>query len=294
MDNRKISELSSENNTEVPKGPANDAVKNAPKSVPAKVTPQIRPQTQKIKPEVKPISNPLKAMPAKPMVEGINSPKTSNEVIAVKPPAFTDQEKQLIMEDQNPQASFKQPNARLMPESVVNRQGRKQTHFKAIFMTMVVLLLLIFAAYEFYVWELQKSGNQAVQSNYSAASNYANQNNSGSANTSTATGLMPSGDSSTTSSTISSMPFPLAGGPAPTGTPPTTTPPAAPVLQLKITATPTGYLNVRSLPSTSGQILGQVHPGEIYTYTSTKPGWYFISIPNATSGWVSAQYVTLQ
>ena len=287
MDNRKISELSSNNDINPPKNPLKSTVKMPPETETSAPAPKIKAEPK----PAKVITAPAPVVAAKPMVEGINSPKTSSEVVAVRRPDFTEQEKQLISETDSKPQTFKEPKARLMPESVVNRQGRPQTHFKAMFFTLVILLALIFAGYEFYSWELEKSAVQGTQNNYSPITGQNNPENS-----TTSTSTLPNGSTaSTSSSSLGSIPFPLAGGTPPaTGTPATTTPQATPTLKLKITSTPTGYLNVRSEPSTSGQIIAKVHPGETYPYTSTKPGWYFISLPNASYGWISSQYVALQ
>lgn len=60
--------------------------------------------------------------------------------------------------------------------------------------------------------------------------------------------------------------------------------------QITVQNTPTGYLNVRSLPSTSGKLLTRIHPGEIYTYTEVKNNWYKIVLSDGSSGWVTGQY----
>lgn len=84
-------------------------------------------------------------------------------------------------------------------------------------------------------------------------------------------------------------PAPVATSTAPVAT---STPPVK-VNQVKISATPTGYLNVRSTPSTGGKLLTKVHPGEVYTYTQTKNGWYYIVLPDHTQGWITGQYATV-
>lgn len=70
-----------------------------------------------------------------------------------------------------------------------------------------------------------------------------------------------------------------------------TPPPVASITQVKVANTPTGYLNVRSTPATSGKLLTRVHPGEVYVYSQTQNGWYYISLPNGSQGWVTGQYV---
>lgn len=62
---------------------------------------------------------------------------------------------------------------------------------------------------------------------------------------------------------------------------------------LKITSTPTGYLNVRNSPW--GAIIGKVSPGDEYEYTDSKDNWYFVVIIDEdgddSSGWVFGDYV---
>jgi hypothetical protein len=62
--------------------------------------------------------------------------------------------------------------------------------------------------------------------------------------------------------------------------------------QIEIKDTPVGFLRVRSLPSTAGQQLGTVDPGEVFTYSDTQNGWYKITLKDGTKGWVSGTYVT--
>jgi uncharacterized protein YgiM (DUF1202 family) len=60
---------------------------------------------------------------------------------------------------------------------------------------------------------------------------------------------------------------------------------------VKITNTPTGYLNVRIQPSLDAAIISKVYPGETYVYTSTQNGWYLIQLKSKHFGWVDGQYV---
>jgi Bacterial SH3 domain len=289
MDNRKISDLSSQNTEPKPSPKKEPAVSSPPSDQPAQ-----QPEAQAPKTRTQP-KRPTAA--PKPIVEGINSTLSTlstsslstNDVISVKRPTFTEQEKILISETETPKNQT--PRPRLMPESVAYRSTKKHSSIVGVLTTAIILLILIGGVYEFYVWQLQKnSGSDTVPTNTSLNTSASTTDMT---DTTTPEGLTPEGSTSTTSSTISSMPFPLAGGAIATGTPPSSTS-TAPALQLKITSTPTGYLNVRSGPSTSDKVIGQVHPGEIYTYTSTQPGWYLITIPEMDSGWVSSQYVTLQ
>ena len=63
---------------------------------------------------------------------------------------------------------------------------------------------------------------------------------------------------------------------------------------LKIKETPTGFLNVRSEPSVSGEVIEKVDPGETYTYTEEQDGWYKIKVSSGEEGWVSGEYIEKQ
>lgn len=65
------------------------------------------------------------------------------------------------------------------------------------------------------------------------------------------------------------------------------------VTQLQVSSTPTGYLNVRSQPSTTGKLLTRVHPGEVYTFTEVQNSWYKITLKDGSSGWVTGQYIKI-
>lgn len=55
--------------------------------------------------------------------------------------------------------------------------------------------------------------------------------------------------------------------------------------------TPTGFLRVRTEPSTGASESARVNPGEKYTYFDSQNGWYQIKYDGKNSGWVSGQYV---
>lgn len=61
-----------------------------------------------------------------------------------------------------------------------------------------------------------------------------------------------------------------------------------------IVNTPTGYLNVRSGPSSVGVFITRILPGEIYPYSKKENGWYFISISSSTEGWILGEYAKEQ
>jgi len=70
------------------------------------------------------------------------------------------------------------------------------------------------------------------------------------------------------------------------------TPPAKPYITVK--ETPTGFLRVRNEPSTTGEELTQIKPGEMYPYLNEeKSGWLKIEYVTGKEGWVSGVYVDL-
>ena len=270
--------VNNEMDSVIPEGGA----QNTPKvETPAKKTPAAK---QTVKPATPAVRRP------KPLVEGINAPKSTQDVIRVKP-SLSPKEKELVSEvpvaEPEPKPSPNMspaiasnfnnieeigPEPRLMPESVVASINKKSHHIGRWLLIFVVLLILVAGGYEFYVWELNK-GQPPFLGHYH-----------------------PSADN------LAAQPFPLAGGLPPvssSSTPPavaTTTPTSTPVviLQVKINSTPTGYLNVRDMPSSSGKVVTQVKPGEVYAYTQVKNNWYQITYSGFSQGWVSGQYVTKQ
>ncbi|MFT7506866.1 MAG: type IV pilus assembly protein PilC [Acidimicrobiales bacterium] len=63
--------------------------------------------------------------------------------------------------------------------------------------------------------------------------------------------------------------------------------------KLKINSTGIGYLNVRTIPSTTGSIVKKVFPGEVYEYSNIDTGWYEIIIDDKNTGWIAGKYVTI-
>lgn len=61
-----------------------------------------------------------------------------------------------------------------------------------------------------------------------------------------------------------------------------------------IEQTPTGFLRVRSTPSTGGTEIGQVKPGETYPLIDENASWFEIELADGSKGWVSNQYATKQ
>jgi len=58
--------------------------------------------------------------------------------------------------------------------------------------------------------------------------------------------------------------------------------------KIQITDTPTGFLNVRDNPQ--GTVVAQVHPGDTFTISDEKNGWYEIEYETGKTGWISSQY----
>lgn len=66
--------------------------------------------------------------------------------------------------------------------------------------------------------------------------------------------------------------------------------PSPVVAKVTILSTPTGYLNVRSLPSISSAEIEQVKPGDSLYLLNEQDGWYQVKLPDNKIGWVSNQY----
>lgn len=66
---------------------------------------------------------------------------------------------------------------------------------------------------------------------------------------------------------------------------------------VKIKDTPTGWLNVRSEPSTSGKeetVITKVDPGEVFAFIEKNDtGWYKIELDDGEEGWIAASYAEL-
>ena len=61
-----------------------------------------------------------------------------------------------------------------------------------------------------------------------------------------------------------------------------------------ISATPTGWLRVRSEPNLNATEIAKVNTGESFTFLEEKDGWYKIALKDGKDGWVSSQYATIQ
>jgi hypothetical protein len=60
--------------------------------------------------------------------------------------------------------------------------------------------------------------------------------------------------------------------------------------RIRIGKSSIGYVNVRQLPSRSSPSVARVHPGESYTVSDVRNGWYRIDA-KSKSGWIAARYV---
>ena len=62
--------------------------------------------------------------------------------------------------------------------------------------------------------------------------------------------------------------------------------------EVEILSTPTGFLRVRSEPSTAGEEVAQVEPGDRFPYLDKdeNTGWFKIEYEDGEEGWVSNQY----
>ncbi len=58
---------------------------------------------------------------------------------------------------------------------------------------------------------------------------------------------------------------------------------------IEILDTPTGFLRVRSEPSTTASESGRVNPKEKYPLLDEKSGWYKIKLSTG-EGWISGRY----
>lgn len=247
---------------------------------------------------------PARARRAKPLVEGINAPvsspspfgaaqsgleKLSSKELSqtldipsaqspVIPPkiTLTTSEKQLIddsgvqLPPQKPAVSQK---PKIFPEQPVQKivlPGKKPG--RKLVWSLLISLLAVSVVFGLLLWYNNQTGGSLGQGFNFFSSRPGNNQPSGGANNP----FVP--------------PPATITPPAATSTPVTPTPA---VKQLKVTATPTGYLNVRSLPSTSGKQLTRVSPGDVYPYSQTQNGWYFITLSNGTEGWVTGEYVEI-
>lgn len=241
-----------------------------PEDLPTQDTPQLEPDVKPSKPKVS-----TRTRTVKPMVEGINAPvaqpvQVSAPVVTAKND-LTESEKQLISgspAQPQPKMSAIKPVSQLIPEE---KNGSNK--LLAILAFILVLGGLGWAGYSWYI------NKQAVyEEKYQLVeeSQPAQDNNDLILDQPVQINEIPAA-TSTASSTPPEVNLPFA--PAPSAT------------QLKITKTPTGFLNVRKTPSTSSEILLKANPGDVYSYKTVKSGWYEIELPSGGTGWVISTYI---
>lgn len=61
--------------------------------------------------------------------------------------------------------------------------------------------------------------------------------------------------------------------------------------RVKVLETPTGWLNVRTLPSKTAPVLLRVYPGDEYVVHERRVEWVAIELPDGALGWVFDSYV---
>jgi type IV pilus assembly protein PilM len=62
------------------------------------------------------------------------------------------------------------------------------------------------------------------------------------------------------------------------------------ILKVKISKTPTGWLNVRQGPTITYSIIKKIYPGEIYFLVSTTTDWIQINLGEELHGWIKSDY----
>lgn len=235
----------------------------------------------------------------KPLVEGINSPVPGSDPAATMEPAkaqstvippkviLTNSEKKLIEDPASNPAPVILKTSKFpgLPSQkiVLPSQGKKNNWTRAGW-SFLISFLAVGVVLAILLWYNNKTpgGNNGFMGLFPKSPV---EDNSGDLQNSQSSSTVPSnGNSSTSSSSVPVL------GPVPTST----STPILPedILKLKVTATPTSYLNVRNGPSLSNKILTKVHPGETYQYTEISGDWYHIILNDGSTGWVNAKYIT--
>ncbi|HVY67486.1 MAG TPA: SH3 domain-containing protein, partial [Patescibacteria group bacterium] len=204
--------------------------------------------------------------------------------------ALTPQEKELISEVAAP-ATQPQPAPAKMPAPQPFANFRPKRHpVRNFFLILLLLAVLAGGGYYLYINKMMPSFDlwpkyvaaPAPQPDQAAALNDVSSQFGGASSTQDS-GLASGTPTSTLDSLASSTPASASSSPV-----------LAPSPSLVITNTPTGYLNVRSSPSTAASVLTQVHPGDVLPYSTNQAGWYQVTLPSGQTGWISGQYVQLQ
>jgi septal ring-binding cell division protein DamX len=223
----------------------------------------IEPEEMPVKPKV------VRARPAKPLVEGINSPVTIKSEI--KSPVeqksgsvLTEAEKKLINTPVVKQSVNEvKPMSQFMP-------AKKKSHFRVLGL-LVVGLILAGIAWAGVMWYQNRKITLEEKK------------------------VVVTEPIKNTESENSVIPTPVATSTEVSTSTPVELPKIVETMkdvkELKIKDTPTGFLNVRETPSASGVLITKVSPGAIFTYKTEKSGWYEIVLPENKTGWVIGQYV---
>jgi Bacterial SH3 domain len=245
------------------------------------------PRARRVKPMVEginaPVRQPAPAVPPAEPVEPTVMGGMPAGVSSVVPPkvTLTDPEMELIEETSSqPAASpFIKPGDFGMPQKIELPSQKRKFPWRRLIWALLISLLAVSVVLGALFWYNSRNGEG--QSQY--------------------LGLFPKraevGNQTPQKPVNNPAPQPApAANPTPASTSPVATAtapslPAAPIKQIKVTATPTGYLNVRNGPSLGGAILAKVHPGDVYAYTEVKAGWYHIALRDNSTGWVIGQYV---
>jgi len=215
--------------------------------------------------------SPIRRKRPRPDIEGITIPFSSRPTIMTRP-NLTPSEKKLIEETET---------KRSLEETVRPMMGKitlpkRRPSYAKWFLTLLFLVILGITGYELYLRYFPGQQPTAEQTDP-----YADLAFQGEPFIPTEEITTPGLKPATTT---------------PTSTPAeadetTTTPATPPPAMLKVTATPTDFLNVRQSASLSSPIITKIHPGEAYPYTDYQNGWYKITLTDGTVGWVSEQYV---
>jgi hypothetical protein len=201
----------------------------------------------------------------KPFIEGITGPATETPVSPLNS-KLTDAERQLIKDTTETSGASSKPTPKVINKIVI--PTHKSNPFKSLLSIVAVIIILTLIGYGGYSWYTSQQLSKS----------------SGNLNTVLPKKYQPVTAPSVASSSTTTTQTTASSSPATT----------LKTSQLKITTTPTGYLNVRQQPTTSSPILTKVNPGEVYTYSEFKNGWYKIVLPNNSSGWIIAQYIVKQ
>ncbi len=216
------------------------------------------------------------SMPTRPVLEGINSApqeKPDEKVSA----SLTAAEEKLIKSSDAPAPVFKKIFEK---PPTMTQDAKNSSKGGGLWMFLFALVLLGLSGYFFY-----QQGYRVVVENI----NNAQMASEIGKNINEDADFQKWYDSASSGSNAAETPT-VTPTESPSATPASLTTDKILINQIKITSTPTGYLNVRKTPSTSGALVSKVYPGEVYHFLSSENGWYKISLKDGTPGWISGQY----